>query len=202
MQVEEARQLKIRLEGRERQLEEHLNQLQQALQQQEHEFAARLAEQAERRRKDEERIRQELETAKRVLEEQRQRLEKEHKEQQAAFVREREELEKERCELESQIAQKRRDIEIAAKESGDGDAIRRTELEQEFLCVICHSVMISAITLECSHSFCQGCIDSWMVQKQVIHDLLRCFVSGYVTECTFRCAPCADIPSIGPQCGR
>jgi hypothetical protein len=158
-QVEEARHLKASLEARETELEREKDQLQRALAQRESELEAQLKADQERRADDEERRRAALEATKLMLADERQRLEREHSARELDLAREREALERQRAELESQIAQKRREIE--------SEAIQRSELEEEFLCVICHGLMIAAMTLECAHSFCSTCLDGWMAQKQV-----------------------------------
>lgn len=156
--VEEARHLKASLEARETELEREKDQLQRALAQRESELEAQLKADQERRAGDEERRRAALEATKLMLADERQRLEREHSARELDLAREREALERQRAELESQIAQKRREIE--------SEAIQRSELEEEFLCVICHGLMIAAMTLECAHSFCSTCLDGWMAQKQ------------------------------------
>ncbi|ELR23567.1 FHA domain containing protein [Acanthamoeba castellanii str. Neff] len=158
--VEEARHLKASLEARETELEREKDQLQRALAQRESELEAQLKADQERRAGDEERRRAALEATKLMLADERQRLEREHSARELDLAREREALERQRAELESQIAQKRREIE--------SEAIQRSELEEEFLCVICHGLMIAAMTLECAHSFCSTCLDGWMAQKQPV----------------------------------
>ncbi|XP_030754364.1 E3 ubiquitin-protein ligase RNF8-like isoform X2 [Sitophilus oryzae] len=39
------------------------------------------------------------------------------------------------------------------------------EMEDELTCTICTSLFIKAVTLGCSHSFCQYCIDMWKKKK-------------------------------------
>ncbi|CAG9770796.1 unnamed protein product [Ceutorhynchus assimilis] len=39
------------------------------------------------------------------------------------------------------------------------------EMENELMCVICSNLFIKAVTLGCSHSFCQYCIESWKKNK-------------------------------------
>eukprot|EP01137_Pigoraptor_chileana_P000154 Opistho-2@35836 len=35
-------------------------------------------------------------------------------------------------------------------------------LEEEFTCVVCQDLMVKAVTLTCSHSFCGSCVDNWL----------------------------------------
>ncbi|KAG7163731.1 E3 ubiquitin-protein ligase rnf8-A-like 1 [Homarus americanus] len=39
-------------------------------------------------------------------------------------------------------------------------------LENELQCSICNELLITAITLNCSHTFCKYCIDRWKKNKQ------------------------------------
>ena len=36
-----------------------------------------------------------------------------------------------------------------------------SSMQEEFICVICQDLFISARTLSCSHSFCEACIEEW-----------------------------------------
>ncbi|KAF7287640.1 uncharacterized protein LOC143192870 isoform X2 [Rhynchophorus ferrugineus] len=50
----------------------------------------------------------------------------------------------------------------------DPSAIKQNqfeEMEDELLCTICANLFIKPITLACSHSFCQYCIDTWKQKK-------------------------------------
>jgi len=42
----------------------------------------------------------------------------------------------------------------------------KDDLEEEFTCTICQELILSAATLECSHSFCQYCIGNWLERKK------------------------------------
>jgi E3 ubiquitin-protein ligase RNF8 len=157
--VEETRRLKANLEAREAELERERDELKRVLEQREREMAAKLKADEERRAVAEAQQMAAVEATKLMLAEERERFERDRSAHELNLNKEREALERQRAELQLQNAQKRREIEA--------DAIQRSELEEEFLCVICHSLMISAMTLECSHSFCSSCLDNWMVQKQV-----------------------------------
>ncbi|PRP83035.1 hypothetical protein PROFUN_09890 [Planoprotostelium fungivorum] len=40
-------------------------------------------------------------------------------------------------------------------------------MEEEFSCIVCQELIMTAMTLECSHSFCQQCLSSWMLTKKM-----------------------------------
>ncbi|KAL0478963.1 hypothetical protein AKO1_007853 [Acrasis kona] len=41
------------------------------------------------------------------------------------------------------------------------------DIEQEFTCAICQELIVSATTLQCSHTFCKPCLAEWIKQKKV-----------------------------------
>ena len=71
-----------------------------------------------------------------------------------------EELERRSKAMEKELQDRKKEMESAT--------IQRTDLEEEFMCAICHCIMLAATTLECSHSFCSECLEDWMVQKKVL----------------------------------
>ncbi|VVC33514.1 Hypothetical protein CINCED_3A013386 [Cinara cedri] len=40
-------------------------------------------------------------------------------------------------------------------------------LENDFLCSICNEIMIKTTTVNCSHSFCEHCIKTWLIKSHV-----------------------------------
>ena len=49
------------------------------------------------------------------------------------------------------------------------EAARKTIMEQmedEFTCIICHDLFINSSTLSCAHSFCEYCLQSWLLKKK------------------------------------
>jgi len=48
----------------------------------------------------------------------------------------------------------------------DPKALDITDLHSELLCSICQDWLVHAATLECSHTFCWSCIDTWLLQKK------------------------------------
>ena len=40
--------------------------------------------------------------------------------------------------------------------------INKRDLEEEFTCSICQSLMMLATTLPCSHAFCSKCLEEWL----------------------------------------
>ena len=45
--------------------------------------------------------------------------------------------------------------------------ISRDDLQEEFTCTICQELILCAMTIECSHSFCSTCISPWLDKKKV-----------------------------------
>lgn len=172
------------MEVRERQLEVEADRLRRMIEQRERELEGKLEEEREARRR-------EIVQTKQMLDEERRRLESEHRERELRLVREQEALQRQREQMEAAGAvvytpSTRRSQEEGEKEAGKenekagekrerkkeeteqfaSDVIERADLEEEFLCVICHSMMVSAMTIECAHSFCSSCLEKWMAQKQ------------------------------------
>jgi len=48
---------------------------------------------------------------------------------------------------------------------GSKSALDLSDLHSELACSICQDWLVLAATLECSHSFCWSCIDTWLLQK-------------------------------------
>merc|ERR1719261_2205058 len=45
-------------------------------------------------------------------------------------------------------------------------ALDVADIESELLCSICQDWVVHASTIECSHTFCWSCIDTWLLQKK------------------------------------
>merc|ERR1711920_184048 len=67
------------------------------------------------------------------------------------------ELEQERSRNQAE-AQRRR-------EAGES-ALNVAELNSELSCSVCQDWLVHSATVECSHTFCWTCIDTWMCQKK------------------------------------
>merc|ERR1719420_2687085 len=74
------------------------------------------------------------------------------------------------------IEQQRREIEVEKQElqrrEGESDnkprqsALDVSDLESELLCSVCRDWIVQASTLDCAHSFCGTCIDTWLVTQK------------------------------------
>ncbi len=63
--------------------------------------------------------------------------------------------------LKSELAAKNELITKQEKTNSDAGGVV-TSMREEFTCVICQELFITAHTLSCSHSFCEVCIKEWM----------------------------------------
>ena len=63
--------------------------------------------------------------------------------------------------LKSELAAKNELITKQEKKTADAGGVV-SSMREEFTCVICQELFISAHTLPCSHSFCEHCIKEWM----------------------------------------
>ena len=77
----------------------------------------------------------------------------------------RDEVEKEKQMIESkyQVLKnelKVKDQKLVEKEKKEVKVTKA--IEQEFVCAICQELFIRALTLSCSHSFCEWCMNQWM----------------------------------------
>lgn len=74
------------------------------------------------------------------------------------------------------IEQQRKEIEVEKQElqrrEGETDkkprqsALDVSDLESELLCSVCRDWIVQASTLDCAHSFCGTCIDTWLVTQK------------------------------------
>lgn len=78
-------------------------------------------------------------------------------------------MEQEKHQLLSSIEALKSELEaknhmIAKKEDDEKnrDESMAISMQEEFTCVICHELFISAHTLSCAHSFCEFCIKEWI----------------------------------------
>lgn len=69
--------------------------------------------------------------------------------------------------LTNELASK--DAALRLKQQGEKSDSGRvvSSLSEEFTCIICRELFISAHTLPCSHSFCEYCVKEWMTKKKV-----------------------------------
>jgi len=44
--------------------------------------------------------------------------------------------------------------------------LQKNDVAEEFTCSICQELMLCAMTIECSHSFCSPCISNWLERKK------------------------------------
>ena len=65
--------------------------------------------------------------------------------------------------LRSELADKNKLISLQDQEKNGGVAL---SMKEEFTCVICQELFVSAHTLPCSHSFCELCIKAWLQTKK------------------------------------
>eukprot|EP00742_Colponemidia_sp_Colp-10_P011872 GILJ01013253.1.p1 GENE.GILJ01013253.1~~GILJ01013253.1.p1 ORF type:complete len:493 (+),score=75.66 GILJ01013253.1:901-2379(+) len=88
--------------------------------------------------------------------------ESEEREQRERAEKEKE-REKERIETQLKMSQERQ--------------VHFEELENELMCSICHDWLVVACTLECSHTFCRECLESWMKHKRFECPSCRAIIS-------------------------
>eukprot|EP00743_Colponemidia_sp_Colp-15_P014480 GILK01017150.1.p1 GENE.GILK01017150.1~~GILK01017150.1.p1 ORF type:complete len:490 (+),score=96.71 GILK01017150.1:62-1531(+) len=81
---------------------------------------------------------------------------------------------RERAEKEKEREKER--IETQLKLSQERQA-HLEELENELMCSICHDWLVVACTLECSHTFCRECLESWMKHKRFECPSCRAIIS-------------------------
>eukprot|EP01117_Protostelium_nocturnum_P001431 TRINITY_DN1172_c3_g1_i1.p1 TRINITY_DN1172_c3_g1~~TRINITY_DN1172_c3_g1_i1.p1 ORF type:complete len:566 (-),score=217.33 TRINITY_DN1172_c3_g1_i1:222-1811(-) len=65
-----------------------------------------------------------------------------------------------------ELEQRAKDVEKQVKELENAQVSANQKFEEEFTCVICQEMIMAALTLECSHSFCGVCIMDWMKKKK------------------------------------
>jgi E3 ubiquitin-protein ligase RNF8 len=61
------------------------------------------------------------------------------------------------------------ELEIKEKQLQEisANSITKDDLQEEFTCSICQELILCAMTIECSHSFCNTCISDWLERKKV-----------------------------------
>lgn len=74
-----------------------------------------------------------------------------------------EELRKQITEKDDQLSQQK---EVTKQVEMDAKQTIVSAMEDEFTCVICQELFISATILPCAHTFCQLCICGWMKKKK------------------------------------
>mmetsp|Transcript_81682 Transcript_81682/g.227436 ORF Transcript_81682/g.227436 Transcript_81682/m.227436 type:complete len:583 (-) Transcript_81682:68-1816(-) len=72
------------------------------------------------------------------------------------------ELEAEREQKKAELEAKRQEQASAASASGPNLA----DLHSELVCSVCQDWLVHAATVECSHTFCFACIDTWLHQRK------------------------------------
>lgn len=55
---------------------------------------------------------------------------------------------------------------VADKERNDTVLEFENKFEKELRCNICREMFVNAILLNCTHVFCQSCINAWKLQKR------------------------------------
>lgn len=94
-----------------------------------------------------------------------------------------------RQKLEQELQLKQQAIETMSK-----DVIHTNDLEEEFTCTICQELILCAMTLECSHSFCNGCITGWLDKKKVGRITAFIFLFAHKIAVFFLAMP--DLPRV------
>lgn len=63
-------------------------------------------------------------------------------------------------------AERERKIMESQQRAATRSALDFEDIQSELLCSICQDWVVHASTIECSHTFCWSCIDTWLLQKK------------------------------------
>ena len=77
----------------------------------------------------------------------------------------RDEVEKEKRTIESKYEVLKNELKVKNRELVEKEKKEvkvSKAIEQEFVCAICQELFVRALTLSCSHSFCEWCMNQWM----------------------------------------
>jgi len=58
------------------------------------------------------------------------------------------------------------DSEKTAKAEAEKASVEIRDLESELFCAICRDWLLHSVSLECAHTFCFSCLDSWLQEKK------------------------------------
>jgi len=81
------------------------------------------------------------------------------------FQQEKEKLLEEQRKLKDEAHRQLEEKERAILEM-KSNTIDKSAFEEDFTCTICQELILTATTLECSHSFCKYCISNWLDRKR------------------------------------
>jgi hypothetical protein len=71
------------------------------------------------------------------------------------------------AELQQELeAERERKVMESQQRAATRSALDVEDIQSELLCSICQDWVVHASTIECSHSFCWSCIDTWLLQKK------------------------------------
>nr|CAB3265642.1 E3 ubiquitin-protein ligase RING2 [Phallusia mammillata] len=76
--------------------------------------------------------------------------------------------------------QREKDAAMAAQREAEELAKKHVvgKLEEELQCIICSELFVKSTTLNCSHTFCQFCIDGWLKKKNKVCPVCRAEVTS------------------------
>jgi hypothetical protein len=69
------------------------------------------------------------------------------------------------ADLQKELDAERMEGEQRRKKAARSDS-DLSDLHSELVCSICQDWLVHAATIECSHTFCWACIDTWLLQKR------------------------------------
>merc|ERR1711920_136956 len=68
--------------------------------------------------------------------------------------------------LKEELAAEREQKEAESQKRQKEQANENLDLADELACTVCQDFVVHAATIECSHTFCWSCIDTWLRQKR------------------------------------
>jgi len=74
----------------------------------------------------------------------------------------RQEVDAEKKRLAEQLAQSKQELA-----SLKATTLRQTDIQEEFICCICHELMVETTVLGCAHAFCGECLEDWLNVNQI-----------------------------------